>query len=152
SSITGLGSPAADPDSELSGREVACKVSGNRYFVEVVREAQRLKAALFHAPEGFTFDLLKAGADLGSWEWQPLKTRSTAHPFICSLSPDGRRLVVEGLRPPNQNARRSAVSKAASVLRGAYSLGRTSADSLILYDSATGHKLCELENAAGLPF
>ena len=56
-------------------------------------------------------------------------------------------MIVEGIRP-GEKTQRSRFARVMMPKMDDY-LGKSTVDELIMYDTQTGHKLCELENAPG---
>ena len=147
SALSGANQAAVSPASpafSLTG-EIGCKSKDELFGIEISRDADHLKSVRFRSADGRSVDLLATGIDASAWARRPAQSR---HFYVCSLSSDGGRLIVEGINPGNKKNGRSSLAKVFAPKAEDF-YGRNTADSLLLYDTQTGRKVCELENDAG---
>ncbi len=168
--------PAADP---RQNPRAACLSMNGDHWVEIAYQKRKLATALLHHADGSTVDLLAMGVDLSSLNlrsaMEEVMVENDAQAGVdsrtasilgestssCTLSPDGTRLIVEIPRPELKEVRKEKLKALFSgfmsgwqrALSGEALYGRMMSDSLAVYNTADGRKLCMLENTSpGEPF
>ena len=175
----GIKAHAAPPADPRQNPNAACVSMNGEHWVEITYQKKKLATAVLHHADGSTVDLLATGVDLSSLNMRSateelmrendaqagIDSRTASIPgestSYCSLSPDGTRLIVEISRPDLKEARNNKIKSLFSgfgsglqrVMYGNWMYGRMMSDSLAVYNTSDGKKLCMLENTSpGEPF
>ena len=148
--LTGKAAAAKPSPPGASGTsvQVACSSNDGRYRIEFVRNGDRLKSATLIRPGNASpIDLLATGIDLSAWAAKPIGREFSRHTYLCSLNADGTRMIAEKPKPQTPMGKLSKYQEAMRQERERQNeaFGKTTVDSLLMYDPGTGREVCELE-------